>query len=181
MTCGHFIKMSRTNNVFGFRDRHTNLSTLPKLQRSPLRLNDATIVPVTNADEIIIVFYNIQVGTATNVLISFQPLVGTSQTISSSTVLHPPSTNNVSSTAGMILNIGNNVDRISGRITLQKFTNATSDIWVGNGTCICENTLDRQIISSARLITPLNAPLTRFVVQTTDGLPTIAGEMWVFY
>lgn len=175
---------SRTNNTFELRDRHTNLSLFPKENRVKLTFNAQNILPITeDVSEIKIVFSKLQVGTLSHVVVNFNPLQGQSTAQSTSSALHPLSIQNVTSTTGTILFLGNAVNQITGQITLKRTKSAdlTKDIWVVFGTHFFENEIQYQTLTTGRFETPVQFPLVRFVILTSDASPNIFGDMWAFY
>lgn len=137
----------------------------------------------SSANEITVLFSNIQLPDAGNFLILAQPTTGGSTYYSNSTFIQGGVTSGtVNSTAGLIFTLGVNTNIISGQVTLKKSIRVSGNHrWIANGTFNYDNNVALIGLTNGYLETTAAAPVTRIVTSNSTAAIFTSGEVSVIY
>jgi hypothetical protein len=137
----------------------------------------------SSANEVTILFSNVQLPDSGHFLILAQPTTGGSIYYSTSTFVQGgASSGTVNSTAGLNFYLGSNVNIISGQVTLKKSIRVSGDHrWIANGTFNYDNNVALIGLTNGYLETTAAAPVTRIVIGSTTAAIFTSGEVSVIY
>ena len=138
----------------------------------------------SSANEITVLFSNIQLPDTGHFLILAQPTTGTSSYSSNSTIISGGANSlKLTSTSGLIFWIGaGNSNIITGQVTLKRhITVSDNHRWIANGTFIFENAPDYIGYTHGYLETTAAAPVTRIFMSNTGAKVFTSGEVSVQY
>lgn len=137
----------------------------------------------SSANEVTILFSNVQLPDSGHFLILAQPTTGGSTYYSNSTFIQGgASSGTVNSTAGLNFYLGSNANIISGQVTLKKSIRVSGNHrWIANGTFNYDNNTALIGLTNGYLETTAAAPVTRIVIGSTTAAIFTSGEVSVIY
>lgn len=137
----------------------------------------------SSANEITVLFSNIQLPDSGHFLILAQPTTGGSTYYSTSTFIQGGVTSGtVNSTDGLNFYLGSNVNIISGQVTLKKSIRVSGNHrWIANGTFNYDNNVALIGLTNGYLETTAAAPVTRILISNTTPAVFTSGEVSVIY
>lgn len=137
----------------------------------------------SSANEITVLFSNIQLSDSGHFLILAQPTTGGSTYYSTSTFVQGgASSGTVDSTAGLNFYLGSNVNIINGQVTLKKSIRVSGNHrWIANGTFNYDNNVALIGLTNGYLETTAAAPVTRIFMSNTGATVFTSGEVSVIY
>ena len=137
----------------------------------------------SSANEVTILFSNVQLPDSGHFLIFAQPTTGNSTYYSNSTFIQGGVTSGtVNSTTDLIFYLGSNVNIISGQVTLKKSIRVSGNHrWIANGTFNYDNNTALIGLTNGYLETTAAAPVTRIVIGSTTAAIFTSGEVSVIY
>jgi hypothetical protein len=137
----------------------------------------------SSANEVTILFSNVQLPDSGHFLILAQPTTGGSTYYSTSTFVQGgASSGTVNSTAGLNFYLGSNFNIISGQVTLKKSIRVSGNhCWIANGTFNYDNNVALIGLTNGYLETTAAAPVTRIVIGSTTAAIFTSGEVSVIY
>ena len=137
----------------------------------------------SSANEITVLFSNIQLPDSGHFLILAQPTTGGSTYYSTSTFIQGGVTSGtVNSTDGLNFYLGSNVNIISGQVTLKKSIRVSGNHrWIANGTFNYDNNVALIGFTNGYLETTAAAPVTRIFMSNTGATVFTSGEVSVIY
>ena len=159
-------------------------STINLAGQSPSAGTQFTNAIPSSANEITVLFSNIQLPDSGHFLILAQPTTGGSIYYSTSTYIQGGvSSGTVNSTDGLNFYLGTNVNIISGQVTLKKSIRVSSDNhrWIANGTFNYDNSVALIGLTNGYLETTAAAPVTRIFMSNTGAQVFTSGEVSVIY
>ena len=160
-------------------------STINLAGQSPSAGTQFTNAIPSSANEITVLFSNIQLPDSGHFLILAQPTTGGSIYYSTSTYIQGGvSSGTVNSTDGLNFYLGTNVNIISGQVTLKKSIRVSSPYnhrWIANGTFNYDNSVALIGLTNGYLETTAAAPVTRIFMSNTGAQVFTSGEVSVIY
>lgn len=163
----------------------SSLNRTSNISLSPPNLSDTINFP-TWANEVTVLFSDVQLPDSGNLLMYFSSSLGTLVTsnYSNTTWIRGGIDNGrVTSNNGLVFYLSFNSNRITGQVTLKKqFTTTNLERWIANGSYIFNSSLDYQATICGCVQTPIAYPIDSIFISNTNQFGGFtSGQFTVLY